>query len=173
MVVAESSLLCHVFTAQRSAVSHTLWAVLCGLLVCCLLDVGLCLGGAPSCVCLATEALTAHHDFDSHKLTFVHMRIWTCLCSERLINICVDVFVCCCSSSAAWASTEKPADLPLSQRFSSDFGKKEIYNYISTEWFGDHMLLLLLLKWMKRRAHVNCSDHDHHQSGHQSLSDCT
>ncbi|MEQ2311777.1 hypothetical protein AMECASPLE_024115 [Ameca splendens] len=64
IIVAESSLLCHFFAAQRSAVFMEL---LCHL-VCCFVDVGVCLGAAPSCFCSAMEAITAQEDFYSPKL---------------------------------------------------------------------------------------------------------
>ncbi|MEQ2223142.1 hypothetical protein ILYODFUR_033712 [Ilyodon furcidens] len=76
IIVAESSLLCHFFTAQRSAVFMEL---LCHL-VCCFVDVGVCLGAAPSCFCSAMEAITAQEDY-------IHIHcFFKCCCS----NPCTD-----------------------------------------------------------------------------------
>ena len=115
MSVAESWLLWHFFTAQRSAVNQTLWAALWHLLICCSVNVEVLSGGAPSCVCLVIEALTANSDFYLPELTFLCIS----LCSKCLLNICIDVFVCCCFSSTAGAFREKAPDLPLHIFFSS------------------------------------------------------
>ena len=90
MFVAESWLLWHFFTAQRSAVSQTLWDVLWHLVISCCVNVWVYLGGAPSCVCLATEAITAHDD-----VCWPELKMSTSLSSKCLMNICIDGFVGC------------------------------------------------------------------------------
>ena len=58
------------------------------------------------------EEITAHDDASLPKLTFVHMKTETSLSSKCLLDLCVDVFVCCCLG----LNRESP-ELPSSLRF--------------------------------------------------------